>query len=89
MPPDGLSTDADQKSSSAKSVAASDPRLHFGLGKATKAEKVVILWPSGLIETLSDPPANQYYVVREGNGVDTSKTHGVSSVRIQISTVAK
>ena len=50
---------------------------------------MVILWPSGLIETLSDPPANQYYVVREGNGVDTSKTHGVSSVRIQISTVAK
>jgi hypothetical protein len=44
---------------------------------------VVILWPSGLIETLSDPPANQYYVVREGNGINKSKTHGVSQVRIQ------
>jgi hypothetical protein len=70
-------------------ISQSDPRLHFGLGKATKAEKVVIRWPSGLVETLSDLPANQYYVVREGSGVDTSKTHGVSSVRIQISTVAK
>jgi hypothetical protein len=35
-----------------------------------------------LIETLADLPANQYYVVREGSGVDQNKTRGASSVRI-------
>jgi len=63
-------------------ISQSDLRLHFGLGKSTRVEKIVIRWPSGLVETLSDLPANQYYVVREGSGVDQSKTHGVSSVRI-------
>lgn len=65
-------------------ISQSDLRLHFGLGKSTKAEKVVIRWPSGLVETLSDLPANQYYVVREGGGVDKSKTRGVRSVRIEL-----
>ena len=63
-------------------VSQSDLRLHFGLGKSPKAQKIVIRWPSGVVETLSDLPANQYYVVREGSGVDQSRTHGVSSVRI-------
>jgi enediyne biosynthesis protein E4 len=63
-------------------ISQSDLRLHFGLGNASKAERVVIRWPSGLVETLSDLPANNYYVVREGSGIDKSKTHGVSSVRI-------
>jgi enediyne biosynthesis protein E4 len=64
-------------------ISQSDLRLHFGLGKSSKAEKIVIRWPSGLVETLSDLSANQYYVVREGSGVDQSKIHGVSSVRIE------
>jgi hypothetical protein len=63
-------------------ISQSDLRLHFGLGKSSRVEKIVIRWPSGLVETVSDLPANQYYVVREGSGVDQSKTHGVSSVRI-------
>ena len=63
-------------------ISQNDLRLHFGLGKAAVAEKIVIRWPSGLTETLSDLPANQYYVVREGSGVDVRKTHGVSAVQI-------
>jgi hypothetical protein len=65
-------------------ISQSDLRLHFGLGKSSKAEKIMIRWPSGLVETLSDLPANHYYVVREGRGVDQSKTHGVSTVRIGV-----
>ena len=65
-------------------ISQSDLRLHFGLGKSVRAEKIVIRWPSGLVETLSDLPVNQYYVVREGSGVDKSKTRGVSSVRIEV-----
>src|SRR5215469_10682986 len=64
-------------------ISQSDLRVHFGLGKATKAERMVIRWPSGLVETLKDLAANQYYVVREGGGVDSTKTHGVSGVAIK------
>ena len=61
-------------------ISQSDLRLHFGLGKAARAEKIVIRWPSGLVETLNDLAANQYYLVREGSGVDSKMTHGVSGL---------
>ena len=60
-------------------ISQSDLRLHFGLGKSGHAEKIVIRWPSGLVETLKDLPANQYYIVREGSGVDATQTHGASA----------
>jgi hypothetical protein len=67
-------------------ISQNDLRVHFGLGKAARAEKIVIRWPSGLVETLSDLPANQYYFVREGAGVDHSKTRGISQVQIRART---
>jgi enediyne biosynthesis protein E4 len=66
-------------------ISQSDQRLHFGLGTAKKADTVTIRWPSGLVVTLKDLPSNQYYVVREGSGIDPKQTHGVSNVRIKIS----
>jgi hypothetical protein len=65
-------------------ISQSDLRLHFGLGKSARAEKVVIRWPSGLVETLSDLAANQYYVVREGSGVERNQTRGISSLQIKL-----
>ncbi|HUK24616.1 MAG TPA: CRTAC1 family protein [Terriglobales bacterium] len=65
-------------------ISQSDLRLHFGLGKSDQAEKIVIRWPSGLVETLTNVPANRYYVVREGKGIDAGQTRGVSGVRIQL-----
>jgi hypothetical protein len=70
-------------------ISQSDLRLHFGLGSANQAEKIVIRWPSGLVETLSGLAANQYYVVQEGSGVEKSKTHGASQVHIQAPSGAK
>ena len=64
-------------------ISQSDLRLHFGLGSAAKADKIVIRWPSGLVETLKDLAANKYYVVREGSGVDSGQTHGASDVAIK------
>jgi hypothetical protein len=60
-------------------ISQSDLRLHFGLGKAASAEKIVIRWPSGLVETLQNLPANHFYVVREGSGIDSSMTRGIQS----------
>ena len=61
-------------------ISQNDLRLHFGLGRAERAERIVIRWPSGVSETLQGLPANQFYVAREGQGVDRTQTHGVSRV---------
>jgi enediyne biosynthesis protein E4 len=66
-------------------ISQSDLRLHFGLDKATRAEKIAIRWPSGSVETLNDLPVNQYYVVREGSGVVSNQTHGVSRAKSPVS----
>ncbi len=38
---------------------------HFGLGGATRAETVQVRWPSGIVQTLHDVPANQSLTVIE------------------------
>jgi hypothetical protein len=48
-------------------LSASDPRIHVGLGAATRADRVEIRWPSGTIDVLKDIPANRVITVREGS----------------------
>ena len=40
-------------------LSQSDPRSHFGLGRATRADRVEIRWPNGRTTTLNDVKANQ------------------------------
>ena len=47
--------------------SANDPRLHLGLGKATRAD-VEVHWPSGIVESLKSVAANQLLTLREGSG---------------------
>jgi hypothetical protein len=49
--------------------SASDPRLHFGLGAATRADSIAIHWPSGKMDTLGPESADQELVIQEGHGV--------------------
>ena len=49
--------------------SSSDPRLHFGLGAATKVDAIVIRWPSGQIDKLGSEAADQELIVQEGRGV--------------------
>jgi hypothetical protein len=49
--------------------SASDPRVHFGLGKATQVDSIVIRWPSGAVDRLGPQAADQEIVVEEGKGV--------------------
>jgi hypothetical protein len=49
-------------------LSASDARLHFGLGSATRVDRVVIRWPSGLVEKLATLPVDRETVIREGMG---------------------
>jgi hypothetical protein len=46
-----------------------DFRVHFGLGKASVARQVSILWPSGAREVLPNIEANQWIKVKEGAGI--------------------
>src|SRR5208282_2430161 len=46
-------------------ISQSDFRLHFGLGKATKADAIEIRWPSGLVQHLENVAANQIVRIRE------------------------
>lgn len=50
-----------------------DLRIHFGLGSHERLDKVEVLWPNGKTETLTNLAADHFYVVREGQGVVSSK----------------
>ena len=50
-------------------MSASDPRIHFGLGKRTKIESLVITWPSGHVDKLTDVPIDKIIAVKEGAGI--------------------
>jgi hypothetical protein len=45
--------------------AQNQRRLHFGLGKTAKVEKVEIRWPSGKIQTLTAPELNKVHRIKE------------------------
>ncbi len=46
-------------------AAQNDRRLHFGLGKNPHIEKAVIRWPSGKVQTIENPAANQLHKMKE------------------------
>ena len=50
-------------------MSASDPRIHFGLGKRKRIESLEITWPSGQIDRLTDVPIDQIIAVKEGAGI--------------------
>ena len=52
-------------------LSARDKRLHFGLGKHTRAD-LIIRWPSGLVEQLRDVEADQNLTVMEGKSSVTT-----------------
>jgi hypothetical protein len=44
-----------------------DPRLHFGLGAAEKADEVLVRWPDGTRSVRVNVPARQFLRVEKGN----------------------
>jgi hypothetical protein len=50
-------------------LSQNDLRAHFGLGRATRADRIEILWPSGRSEVLRNVAANQIVTVGEGRGI--------------------
>jgi enediyne biosynthesis protein E4 len=54
-------------------LGQSDLRVHFGLGRATRADRLEIRWPAGETETIQNVQANQILTIVEGKGV-TART---------------
>jgi hypothetical protein len=46
-------------------AAENDRRLHFGLGTNPQIDKAIIRWPSGTIQTIDKPAANQLLKMKE------------------------
>jgi hypothetical protein len=50
-------------------ISGHDPRVHFGLGRASRVEKLSVRWPDGTVDTVRDPPVDTYIHVTEGKGL--------------------
>jgi enediyne biosynthesis protein E4 len=48
-------------------LSQSDLRAHFGLGKASSAERVEVTWPSGEKQTFREVQADRFYLIDEGH----------------------
>ena len=48
-------------------LSSSDKRVHFGLGLETVAKTVEIHWPSGIVQTLKDVPADHILEIDESS----------------------
>jgi hypothetical protein len=49
-------------------LSASDPRVHFGLGKQADFQAVFVEWPRGLREVWTDLGADRVAVLKQGTG---------------------
>lgn len=59
----------DQSKGGTSYMSASDPRIHFGLGKRSKIDSLQITWPSGKVDKLTDVPVDSVIAVKEGVGI--------------------
>jgi enediyne biosynthesis protein E4 len=67
---------AQQVESQSSYYSVNDLRLHYGLGKAAKADFIEVRWPNGKTEVVRDIPANQLVFLKEGSGVVKSVKFG-------------
>ena len=54
--------------------SSSDPRAHFGLGKAMEYDSIQVLWPDGLAEKFAGAKANQTVKLCRGRSIRAAKT---------------
>ena len=54
-------------------LSQNDLRVHFGLGSATKIERIEVRWPSGAVDKLENALADHCLTVEEGRGIVQKK----------------
>jgi hypothetical protein len=65
----GEHSQIDEVMSGSSYYSQNDFRLHFGLGSASKADRVDVAWPSGTKDTFPNLPANRLIIVQETKGI--------------------
>ena len=50
-------------------LGQNDQRQHFGLGAATRVDRLEVRWPSGTTDVVQNIEANQIITIREGDGI--------------------
>ena len=50
-------------------MSSNDQRVHFGIGSATKVDKVEIHWPGAGIETVHLPAVDRIFTITQGKGI--------------------
>jgi len=65
----GGMTQTDEVHSGGSYLSQNDLRIHFGLGSATKIDKVQVYWPSGQTEELKNISADHEYSIVEAQGI--------------------
>ena len=66
-----------------------DPRLHFGLGTATRVDSLIVLWPSRRESVLRNVQGDQLLTVREADAVDKpfATSHSSLAMRRPLATL--
>jgi hypothetical protein len=62
--------------------SSNDQRVHFGIGDTTVVDGVEIHWPSGVVEKVSLPSVDRFFVVQEGKGIVPSLYDSMKSVPV-------
>ena len=62
-------TEYDEVRSGGSYLSSSDLRLHFGVGAATKIDRLEVSWPSGQKDAATNLSVERIFVVKEGQGV--------------------
>ncbi len=62
-------TQTDEVRANSSYLSASDPRLLFGLGRATRVDRILIRWPSGVVDKIENEGVDLELAVTEGRGV--------------------
>ncbi len=65
----GGMTQSSQIFSGGSYLSQNDLRVHFGLGAATKIDKLTVLWPSGQKEEFTNLAVDKFYNLLEGKGI--------------------
>lgn len=60
----------DERKAGSSYLTSGDPRMHFGLGNAAKADRITVRWPGGYTEKFENLSAGRYHVLEEGTGVE-------------------
>lgn len=67
-------------------LSSNEPTVHFGVGKKDKLDSVVIIWPDGKKNTISNVTANQVVKVNYKDAVQSVRSVNVSSLFAEATT---